>query len=165
VRRINIFCICVCALSLIARSERQLLEMISSQIQRSKPDHIPKPPYSFESANKPVTVPTPPKSGKGKHSAAAQQKAKQPTASSSAAKKPPPGRRLPVPPEPQPPLASRVSAYSPALASGVLIETVKAGMAQESSGPGGVPGGASGPGMGGGGGGGKGKRKFVRVRG
>lgn len=71
------------------------------------------------------------------------------------------GRRLPVPPEPHPALASRVSAYSPALSTGVLIETIKAGMnAQEANtaaaGPGG---GGPFPGMQ------KGKRKVVRVRG
>lgn len=63
--------------------------------------------------------------------------------------------RTPVPPAPLPPLTNRVSAYSPALPSGVLIEAVKAGMnAQEGAGP-----------AIGGGGGGKGKRKVVRVRG
>ena len=59
----------------------------------------------------------------------------------------------PSPPQPHPPLTSRVSPYSPAIPSGVLIETLKAGMnAQEGA-----------PAIGGGGG--KGKRKVVRVRG
>ena len=69
------------------------------------------------------------------------------------------GRRLPVPPEPYPPLGSRVSTYSPAISTGVLIETVKAGMnAAENSamgaGPGAPPVAAA-----------KGKRKVVRMRG
>lgn len=73
------------------------------------------------------------------------------------------GRKLPVPPEPLPDLANRVSAYSPALSTGVLVETVKAGMnATESAGTGaGMPG----PGGPAAGAGGKGKRKVVRVRG
>jgi signal recognition particle subunit SRP19 len=66
---------------------------------------------------------------------------------------------LPVPPEPEPPLGTRVSPYSPALSTGVLIETVKAGMnAQENAGN--VGGGAGSTGAGGQ----KGKRKLVRVR-
>ena len=69
------------------------------------------------------------------------------------------GRRLPVPPEPHPPLGSRVSTYSPAISTGVLIETVKAGMnAAENSatgaGPGAPPAGTA-----------KGKRKVVRMKG
>lgn len=67
------------------------------------------------------------------------------------------GRRLPIPPEPHPPLASRVSAYSPAISTGVLVETVKAGMnATENQG---VGAGGGGAGMQ------KGKRKVIRVRG
>lgn len=53
---------------------------------------------------------------------------------------------------PHPPLANRVSPYSPALVSGVLVETVKAGMNAPDPGMGAM-------------GGGKGKRKVVRVRG
>ena len=64
------------------------------------------------------------------------------------------GRPLPSPPEPQPALKIRVSAHSPVLPSGVLIDTIRAGMnATEGQGAtGGIPGG-------------KGKRKVVRVRG
>ena len=64
------------------------------------------------------------------------------------------GRPLPSPPEPSPALKSRVSAHSPALPSGVLIDTIRAGMnATEGQGAaGGIPSG-------------KGKRKVVRVRG
>jgi signal recognition particle subunit SRP19 len=68
------------------------------------------------------------------------------------------GRRLPIPPEPHPTLATRLSPYSPALSTGVLVDTVKAGMsAQENAGGIGGSAGVSG--------GQKGKRKLVRVRG
>ena len=71
------------------------------------------------------------------------------------------GRRLPIPPIPNPPLNSRVSTLSPAISSGVLIETVKAGMnAAENSAVGAGPGGAPPPPAAG-----KGKRKVMRVRG
>jgi hypothetical protein len=130
------------------RVEKQLLETIALQIQRLKPDNVPKPPYTFPSP-KPIPQAPPPKS-----SAAKGKRAVKP--------KPPPKpahRPLPVPPDPQPPLTTRISAYSPALPSGVLIETIKAGMnAQQENAAGGVP-------MPGGAGGGKGKRKVVRVRG
>ena len=70
------------------------------------------------------------------------------------------GRRVPVPPEPLPPLSSRVSQYSPAVSTGVLIETVKSGMnATENP----IPGAGSTPSASGGMQ--KGKRKVVRVRG
>jgi len=73
-------------------------------------------------------------------------------------------RPLPTPPTPLPPLGTRVSPYSPAISTGVLIETVKAGMAGAAAegmgGPGPGPGGAAAGGIGG-----KGKRKVVRVRG
>jgi signal recognition particle subunit SRP19 len=66
---------------------------------------------------------------------------------------------LPVPPEPHPPLGSRVSPYSPAISTGILIETVKAGMnAVENSAVGASP--ATPPAAAA-----KGKRKVVRVRG
>ena len=68
---------------------------------------------------------------------------------------------MPQPPEPLSSLSVRLSPYSPAISTGMLIETVKAGMnAQEQA----AAGGAGGPGQGtntpm------KGKRKVVRVRG
>lgn len=141
--------------------ERQLLEMISIQIQMLKPDSVPKPPYN--------TVPDTSASDPTQAASKTAAKGKQP-ASKTAGKgtasattissNPPPtkksGRQLPSPPT-HPPLSSRVSPYSPAQVSGVLVDAVKAGMsAQESAGVGG-PGGAIG--------GGKGKRKVVRVRG
>jgi signal recognition particle subunit SRP19 len=133
--------------------EKQLLEAISFQIQRLKPNNIPKPPYN---TIPPHISPTPAqKSAKSKSKTSAPTTA---TKSRTQGK-----RRLPIPPTPHPPLANRVSLYSPALVSGVLIETVKAGM-NATEGTGGAAG--AGPGVGPGGAGmGKGKRKVVRVRG
>ncbi|KAF8271803.1 hypothetical protein EI94DRAFT_1770154 [Lactarius quietus] len=118
------------------RVRKQLLETISFQIQRVKVDNVPHEPYTYP-------VPAPPPAAKPAKSKAAKSKPKLST-----------GRSLPSPPEPQPALKSRVSSYSPAVPSGVLIDTVRAGMnATEGQGAiGGIPGG-------------KGKRKVVRVRG
>ena len=139
--------------------EKQLLEVICFQLQRLKPENIPKPPYNTISSN--GTGPDSAKlinsttSNKGKQPAA--MKSKSPAAPQHQQRG---GRQLPVAPEPLPPLNSRVSTYSPAISTGVLIETVKAGMnAAENStmgaGPGAPPTAAAG----------KGKRKVVRVRG
>ena len=133
--------------SLFALSEKQLLEIISSQIQYSKPDNIPKRPYAFSPVSQTSEPPPPSKAAKGKG------KGKQITAPVKVSR-----RRLPVPPDPLPQLTSRLSAYSPAVPSGVLIETVKAGMNAPDGGH--AP---SIPGVGGSGAG-KGKRKIVRVR-
>ncbi len=62
-----------------------------------------------------------------------------------------------APPLPPPALAVRISAYSPAVPSGVLVDALKAAM--NATGP--ESAGAGGAGMGAG----KGKRKVVRVRG
>ncbi|KAG6866942.1 hypothetical protein C0991_003858 [Blastosporella zonata] len=139
------------------KTKKQLLELICLQIQQMKPENIPKPPYNTTLSN--VTAAITPKStsasSKGKQPA--QTKSKSPAAPQS---KQIGGRRLPIPPEPLPPLSSRVSQYSPAISAGVLIETVKAGMnATEppitgAGPPPGTPSGAQ-----------KGKRKVVRVRG
>lgn len=133
--------------------EKQLLEMISFQIQRLKPDYVPKAPYTF-TPTKPTTTTPPPQS---KSSAA---KGKQPQVKPKSITGPAPssktGCRLPVPPEPLPVLASRLSPYSPAIATGVLIDTIKAGMNSQ-EGPGAA---AAGPNTGQ-----KGKRKVLRVRG
>ncbi|KAJ3714641.1 signal recognition particle, SRP19 subunit [Lentinula guzmanii] len=149
------------------KTKKQLLEMISLQIQHLKPENIPRPPYStspLTSGNASAATPTinaAPSSNKGK--APATTKSKSPIA-------PQPkqivgGRRLPVPPEPLLPLASRLSPYSPALPTGVLIDTVKAGMnaTENNAGALGAPGAPS-P-FGAPGGPQKGKRKVVRVRG
>ncbi|KAF8551766.1 signal recognition particle, SRP19 subunit [Imleria badia] len=132
------------------KTKRQLLEMISVQIQRIKPDNIPRPPYTTLSLPVVPAVPTTkaPTSTKGKQPA-------KPKSGNVPPLLPQKSSRLPAPPQPEPPLASRVSPYSPALATGVLVETVKAGMNAQDPGP-------AGPGTGGMQ---KGKRKVVRVRG
>ncbi|KII91237.1 hypothetical protein PLICRDRAFT_105853 [Plicaturopsis crispa FD-325 SS-3] len=144
------------------KTKKELLEMISLVIQRTKPDLIPKAPYHTASPkpSTPTTTITTPKS-----------KPKHPPPPSKTQSKPPhaqedrnQNRRLPIPPDPHPPLASRVSAYSPALPSGILVETVKAGMNVNANDGGAGAGGAAG-GAGGAGAGQKGKRKVVRVRG
>ncbi|KAF9069512.1 signal recognition particle, SRP19 subunit [Rhodocollybia butyracea] len=147
------------------KTKKQLLESISLQIQHLKPENIPRPPYSTSTSPADASLAPPiPTVNKGKGPATTKS-----SKSSIAAGVPQPkqsskqmaGRRLPVPPEPLPPLASRVSPYSPALSTGVLIDTVKAGMnATESNA--GVPGapGATPPASAQ-----KGKRKVVRVRG
>ncbi len=132
-----------------------MLEMISLQIQLLKPENVPKPPYTLAGRE-------PPTEKGNTTTAASSTKGKQPLSKAKASSTPHinniSGRRLPIPPEPQPPLANRVSAYSPALASGMLIEAVKAGMsATEANAPPGAP--APGSGVQ------KGKRKVVRVRG
>jgi len=133
------------------RTKKQLLETISFQIQRVKTDNVPREPYTYPQLVPPPTAkPTKSKASTGKSTAVTQ--------TSKAKSKPKPsqraGRPLPSPPEPHPALKSRVSAHSPALQSGVLIDTVRAGMnPTEGQGSiGGIPGG-------------KGKRKVVRVRG
>ncbi|KAI0765230.1 signal recognition particle, SRP19 subunit [Fomes fomentarius] len=135
------------------KTKKQLLEMISVQIQMLKPDSVPKPPYDTDQSPQTTESPAPATPVKGKQPAKGGSKA---TSVSNTTISPPETKRrlkVPTPPQPWPALTSRVSPYSPALPSGVLIETVKAGMsAQEAA-----------PGIGGGGG--KGKRKVVRVRG
>ncbi|EJD05435.1 signal recognition particle, SRP19 subunit [Fomitiporia mediterranea MF3/22] len=131
------------------KTKKQLLEAIAFYIQTVKPELIPKPPFSTdtveeaESGNVSSKQAPPPKTrskakGKGKDKTAQQ----------------PPRKRLPHPPIPRPPLASSVSAYSPALPSGVLVETIKAGMNAAAAENAAAPAGS-----------GKGKRKVVRVRG
>lgn len=143
--------------------EKQLLEMISFQIQLTKPDNIPKPPFTSSTSSNTTPAQQLPSKPSTKGKQPASKTAGKSTSSSStqiqSTQVPNQGRKLPVPPEPLPPLTSRVSPYSPAVVSGVLVDTVKAGMTAGA--------GAEGAGMGGmmGGGGGKGKRKVVRVRG
>ena len=140
--------------------EKQLLELICFQIQHLKPENIPKPPYNTSSPNLPSST----SATKTAASIISSNKGKQPanTKSKSPAALPSKqagGRRLPIPPDPHPPLASRVSPYSPAISAGVLIEAVKAGMNATENPVGGAPGTPGMPGMQ------KGKRKVVRVRG
>ena len=135
-------------------AEKQLLEMISFQIQLLKPDNSPKPPYDTDATAQPEATPAPATPVKGKQPAKGGSKS---TSVSNTTISPSPGtkrrQKVPSPPQPWPQLTSRVSPYSPALPSGVLIEAVKAGMSAQESAP-----------PVGGGGGGKGKRKVVRVR-
>lgn len=136
-------------------TEKALLEAVSSYIQRLKPDNIPKPPYNTSTPADPAPAQTPVPAKSAKAKGKAPEKAAAPPKHQG-------NRRLPAPPSPNPPLINRVSQYSPAIASGILIDTVKAGMnATEGAGaPGAAPGAA-----GGAAGAGKGKRKVVRVRG
>ncbi|EPS97409.1 signal recognition particle SRP19 subunit [Fomitopsis schrenkii] len=139
------------------KTKKQLLERIAYQIQLVKPDNAPIAPYNTTAQSTPESA-APATPSKGKHPASAKTpKTTGATNVSISTSKPPlqsKGRpKPPSPPQPHPPLTSRVSPYSPAIPSGVLIETLKAGMsAQEGA-----------PAIGGGGG--KGKRKVVRVRG
>ncbi|KAF7430463.1 signal recognition particle subunit [Pleurotus ostreatus] len=147
----------------IVKTKKVLLEMISMQIQHLKPENIPKSPYVYSPAA--ATAPanltsTAPSSKKGKQPLLS--KSKSPSVPLQPQKDSEPKRRrlLPIPPEPLLPLATRVSPYSPALSTGVLIEAVKAGMNAQEGLPGAAPGTPSLPG-----GAQKGKRKVVRVRG
>lgn len=122
--------------------------MISFQIQRIKPDNVPRPPYTILSP--PVTPPAPPLK------APSFNKGKQPAKPKSGGNVPPvhpqKANRLSAPPQPELLLANRVSPCPPALAMGVLIET---GMNTQDQG-------AAAPGTAGMQ---KGKRRVVRVRG
>ncbi|KAH6909599.1 signal recognition particle protein [Coprinopsis sp. MPI-PUGE-AT-0042] len=162
------------------KSKKQLLEMISFQIQHLKPECIPKPPYNLSStapSEAPATQQAPSTSNKGKQPLTTKANPTTPTsktastpASASASKvlqesnatNVAGGKRshrpLPVPPEPLPPLTDRLSPYSPALATGVLLDTIIAGMSAPPEVPG-APGAATPANVG------KGKRKVVRVRG
>jgi signal recognition particle subunit SRP19 len=132
------------------RTEKQLLETVSFQIQRVKTDNVPDEPYTYPQPAPPPTV----KATKSKTSASKSTAVGQASKTKSNRKiSQRTGRPLPSPPEPQLALKSRVSAHSPALPSGVLIDTIRAGMnATEGGAAGGIPSG-------------KGKRKVVRVRG
>ncbi|KAG6813066.1 hypothetical protein H0H92_014338 [Tricholoma furcatifolium] len=138
------------------KTKKQLLELICMQIQSLKPENAPKPPYNTVPTNAASPPPSKPTSASSKGKQPAQTKSKSPAAPQH---KQIGGRCLPIPPEPHPSLSSRVSQYSPAISTGVLIETVKAGMnATESP----IPGAGLAPGVPGAQ---KGKRKVVRVRG
>lgn len=145
------------ARALLPYSEKELLELVAMQIQMVKPDNMPKPPYSTTSPDAPVEPVQPSTPSKGKQPAS-KTAGKGTTSGAIMSPATAPSRRsghpLPAPPAPHPPLQSRVSPYSPALVSGVLIDTVKAGM---NAAPDPIAGGPAG-------GSGKGKRKVVRVR-
>ncbi|KAF7291873.1 hypothetical protein MIND_01212600 [Mycena indigotica] len=139
------------------KTKKLLLQMISERIQLEKPQLKPAPPYIFTTSN-PVSESTQPapKPGKGKTTKPVPTpKQNKPRTSA-----------LPSPPEPHPPLSSRVSVYSPALVSGILVDAVKAGMAaQAQEAASGAQPGLPGQQQGSAGGMQKGKRKVVRVRG
>ncbi|KZS97207.1 signal recognition particle, SRP19 subunit, partial [Sistotremastrum niveocremeum HHB9708] len=153
-----------------ARTKKELIEKIAAAIQAAKPElkppplsstlHKPPPHPTLTTSNTPVTTTT-----------TASKKKPVPTKSTSTSKtekkereRKPKNAHL-IPPEPHPPISSRLSAYSPAIETGMLVEAVKAGMnALAGPGAGGGPGGEGAGGMGGAGGA-KGKRKVLRVRG
>ena len=143
-----------------------MLDKVAAFIQGVKPENVPKPPFSVTTTINVQESGTPP--APSAKTPSSTQKGKQPVSSTKAKVKGKSGgdkhihsnetsvQRLPQPPEPHPALASRISPYSPALPSGVLIDTIKAGMSAASAdaaagGPGAI--------------GGKGKRKVIRVRG
>ncbi|EPQ53625.1 signal recognition particle, SRP19 subunit [Gloeophyllum trabeum ATCC 11539] len=129
------------------KTKKQLLEALALHIQQVKPDNVPREPYNYSPQPAPAPTPAAP-SSKGKQPLAKPRAPLTPKRTGHA--------QLPLPPQPEPELASRVSPYSPSLPTGMLLETVKAGMnAQEPALPGAPPGAASQ----------KGKRKVVRVRG
>ena len=146
----------VCVLSFFF-TEKQLLEAIAFYIQSVKPELIPKPPFDTARttteaeqatpSKQPLTTKT--KSGSGTKKGGGGKKDKAQTT------QPHLRRALPSPPEPIPPFASRVSAYSPASTTGMFIDTLRAGMSAAAAENAAAP-----PGMSG-----KGKRKVVRVRG
>ncbi|KIM42311.1 hypothetical protein M413DRAFT_444738 [Hebeloma cylindrosporum] len=159
----------------VVNSKKQLLEMICFQLQHLKPENIPKPPYNMSSLSPSSTAAPTSTTTTTTASSSINTKGKQPVSKSKPASgvlsqthnttSRPAHRPLPSPPTPLPPLNTRVSGYSPAIATGVLIETVKAGMAGAAAegaagGAGASPGGPAAGGMAG-----KGKRKVVRVRG
>jgi signal recognition particle subunit SRP19 len=152
-------------------SEKQLLEAITFQIHHLKPENIPKKPFNFTPLGTSTATATSAAPSSTSAAAKTSTKGKQPAAASKTTSSVPassaPGtpanqaakQRLPVPPEPLPPVQSRLSPYSPAVPTGILVDAVKAGMNAQQDGP--IPGlpGAGGAGMQ------KGKRKVVRVRG
>ncbi|KAJ6491333.1 signal recognition particle, SRP19 subunit [Mycena vitilis] len=133
------------------RTKKLLLQSIAARIQQTKPHSKPVPPFHPASSTTPSPAP-PPTMGKGKQ------------ASAPAPKKPSASRPAPAPPLPHPPLNARVSPYSPALATGMLVDAVKAGMAAQAEAAA-APGTPGTPGQQAPGGAQKGKRKVVRVRG
>ncbi|KAJ7512506.1 signal recognition particle, SRP19 subunit [Mycena galericulata] len=156
------------------RTKKHLLESIAARIQLAKPHSKPVPPFrpSASSSSPPsASVPTTSTPGKGKQaSAPAPKKPSSSTATPQAPTTPKRATRpAPAPPLPLPPLPQRVSPYSPALESGILVDAVKAGMAaQAQEAAAGAAAGSAPPGQqapGGGAGAQKGKRKVVRVRG
>jgi signal recognition particle subunit SRP19 len=134
-------------------------------VQRTKPDLVPREPYTYaHEASTALVVAPKDKSDKGKGKGPARAPAPAPAkpAAPAASVAERPNGRVPLPPSPAPPLPQRVSQYSPAIETGTLVETIKAGLtAQESAAAAAAPGtpGAQVPG-----GAAKGKKKVIRVR-
>jgi signal recognition particle subunit SRP19 len=125
-------------------SEKQLLEVIAGLIQQRRPELIPGTSPPKESTEVAASEPHASSSSKPQRAPSKHQKRK---------------IRTPAPPKPYPPLPQRLSALSPTLVSGVLIDAVKAGMDAMKQQQADAQGAAAAAGVG------KGKRKVVRVRG
>jgi signal recognition particle subunit SRP19 len=123
-------------------SEKQLLEVIAGLIQQRRPELIPGTSQQKENTDVVLSDPHASSSSKPPRAPSKHQKRK---------------IRTPAPPKPYPPLPQRISAFSPTLVSGVLIDAVKAGMDAMKQQQADAQGAAAGVG--------KGKRKVVRVRG
>ena len=156
--------------------------MICYQLQLLKPENIPKSPYSFgkqpisapplqkmpdNSQNQPPPTAPSTSAPKGKPSISKHQPShshqEPPTPKAGTTGLPnhspkPVQRRVAIPPDPYPPVSSRLSGYSPVVASGVLIDTVKAGMNAQAEASAGAGQNTTPASMA------KGKRKVIRVR-
>lgn len=151
--------------------EKQLLEAISREIQKSKPENIPKEPYIYAHPTPNINATTASLTSSSKPAASSVAKGKSPSQpqaqpSQNQQKLPhpthgfTPGRRPPIAPLPHPSPSAKWSSYSPAIEAGVLVDTVKAGMnamaEQQAQANQANPQAAMG---------GKGKKKVIRVRG
>jgi len=147
-----------------------LLAAIAAYIQAVKPELVPKPEFMSKpdskgkaSTSKLAAGPSSSSSAKASGSSKPKQKASGKAPQSQQDLESPTdalsvmGTFTHVPPLPPPALAVRISAYSPAVPSGVLVDALKAAM--NATGPEGAGAGGAGMGVG------KGKRKVVRVRG
>jgi len=135
------------------KTKKQLLEAISRQIQRTDPSLIPTPDQLRSTITHEPDTNAPSTSSSSK-------KAIAPSKSKS---KPKSGTKPTEPPSPLPEISQRLPPWSPALESGVLLDTMKVALGQGEKGEGAGAGAAGGPG--GAGMAGKGKRKVIRVRG
>jgi len=150
-------------------AEKQLLEALAIAIQQLDPSQTPLPEQIKPShgplssiARSDVPVPPPSSAGKGKSVSKSTSKVASVPSSSAQPPKPKPSRtRVPKPPQPLPPLSERYNPNSPAIASGVLVDTVKVALKQQEKAAleASSVAGSQGAGLG------KGKRKVVRVRG
>lgn len=131
--------------------------MIAAHIQQVKPELIPSPPFTTVTNEPPTTVLSKSQPAASKSKASGAKSKSNAKASSSSATGPTPRQvRLPQPPVSLSGPASRLSPYSPAVPTGMLLETIKAGMTANAE---------AGAPAAGAAGGGKGKRKVIRVKG